>query len=272
MNTLLNSDAGLFLLKQNFEQESTWRSDDCYKFIFSLHGSTNYHTNRKEMTIHQNQFFMLNPSEEHKQIAVDHSKFLIELDSNVLNQLSNSFFNQTFDVQFASLVQFQKPVFQWAQFIINYLEILENEPLEIKQAFLDHNLIYFSNILLKSAVSSHLTDINLSSYNVLNKNIFNTLSALKEDYNSNWTLDDMAKVANLSKYQFAHVFKELIGISPYSWLQIYRIVRSQQLLKYTKLTILEIALECGFSSVNVYNRLFNMLYGKSPSHFRKMVR
>ncbi|MDQ0351497.1 AraC-like DNA-binding protein [Alkalibacillus filiformis] len=272
MNTLLNSDVGLFLLKQNFKQESEWRSDDCYKFVFSIDGATNYQTNNQEMTIAQHQFLMFNPSEDHKQIAVDQSKFLVELDKDMLNELSSSLYNQPFDVQFASLVQFTNPVSQWAQFIIWHMKILEDEPLMVKQSFLDHNLTYLSIILLNNAVSSHLTDINLRYYSVLNEPIFNTLTALKQDYKSNWTLEDMAKVANLSKYQFAHVFKELIGISPYSWLQIYRLVRSQQLLKYTNLTILEIALECGFSSVNVYNRLFKMLYGKSPSHFRKMVR
>ncbi|GEN44621.1 AraC family transcriptional regulator [Alkalibacillus haloalkaliphilus] len=272
MNTLLHSDVGLFLLRQNFDQESDWRSDNCYKFVFSVGGATNYQTNRQEMTMSQHQFLMFNPSEDHKQIAVDHSKFLVELDRQMLNELSSSIYNQPFEVQFASLVQFTNPVSQWTQFIIRHLKVLEDEPLMVKQSFLDHNLTSLSIILLNNAVSSHIPDINLSHYNVFNAPISKTLTALKDDYKSNWTLEDMAKVANLSKYQFAHVFKELIGISPYSWLQVYRLVRSQQLLKYTNLTILEIALECGFSSVNVYNRLFNMLYGKSPGHFRKIVR
>ncbi|GIP63123.1 hypothetical protein J32TS6_16780 [Virgibacillus pantothenticus] len=76
----------------------------------------------------------------------------------------------------------------------------------------------------------------------------------------------------MNKYQFAHFFKDIIGISPYSWLQIYRIIRSQEMLTKTTKTILKIAMDCGFSSVTVYNQLFKRLYGITPSTFRASIR
>nr|WP_245347912.1 helix-turn-helix transcriptional regulator [Oceanobacillus polygoni] len=81
----------------------------------------------------------------------------------------------------------------------------------------------------------------------------------------------MAKVSRLSKFQFAHYFKDITGISPYSWLQTYRVVRSQEMLKKTNKTVLKIAMDCGFSSVTVYNQLFKRLYGITPGTFREMV-
>lgn len=98
-----------------------------------------------------------------------------------------------------------------------------------------------------------------------------TILALKEDYHHAWTLDEMAKVSSLSKFQFAHYFKEMIGISPYSWLQKYRVIRSQEMLKSTKQSILKIAIECGLFSVSIYNQLFKRLYAITPGGFRKMI-
>ncbi|AXI11091.1 helix-turn-helix domain-containing protein [Oceanobacillus sp. 143] len=125
-------------------------------------------------------------------------------------------------------------------------------------------------MLLKSAVGSHTQDINLKYYKTISPQIYKTILALKEGYQYSWTLDEMAEISSLGKYQFAHYFKDIIGISPYSWLQTYRVIRSQEMLKKTNKTILEIAMDSGFSSVTVYNQLFRRLYGMTPGTFREM--
>lgn len=45
MNTkIIKAKQGLFLLKQNPPQESNWRSDNLYKFIYALDGQLDYQT------------------------------------------------------------------------------------------------------------------------------------------------------------------------------------------------------------------------------------
>lgn len=271
-NTFIHSTHGAFLFKKLFNQESRWRSDDCYKFIFSPNGMTNYQTQRNQLTLLQNQFLMFNPYDEHKQISVEKSKFLIELDASHLNQIAKSILPLDYDIQFASFTQQHEQISKWAYFIINYINIEKDSPLLSKQIFLDHSFTQLGLLLAKNALGLQTDDINLKSYKLISPQIFKTMQALKENYKDDWTLEDMAKVSHLSKFHFAHYFKEVVGVSPYSWLQIYRLVQSQNMLKHSNKTILEIALECGFSSVNVYNQLFKQLYGISPSYFRKMIR
>ncbi|MFC4025768.1 helix-turn-helix domain-containing protein [Oceanobacillus longus] len=57
-----------------------------------------------------------------------------------------------------------------------------------------------------------------------------------------------------------------MGVSPYSWLQLYQLVSTQDLLLHNQRIITDIAISCGFSSVSVYNQLFKRLYG-FPSSF-----
>lgn len=267
---LLESDNGVFLLKNDFNQESHWRSDDCYKFIYSLNGAINYQTNRNQINLHNQQFILFNPQDEHKQLAVDERKFLIELNPSFLNQVSQSLNFVQSEIQFASSIQKNSQISNWVRYVLDYVQ-LEKDDARAIELFLDHSFTQLALMLLKNAVGTHTQDININYYKTISPQIYKTILALKEGYQYAWTLDKMAEIANLGKYQFAHYFKDIIGISPYAWLQNYRIIRSQEMLKKTNETILNIAMDCGFSSVSVYNQLFKRLYGITPHRFREMV-
>ncbi|WP_374967066.1 AraC family transcriptional regulator [Lysinibacillus sp. RS5] len=267
---LLENKNGVFLFKKDFSQESNWRSDDCYKFIYSLKGTIDYQTNRSQITLNNQQFILFNPQDEHKQLAIDDSKFLIELNPSFLSEVSQALYPVHNDIQFATSIQKNSQISNWVKFVLDFVK-LEKDNTRSMEIFLEHSFTQLALMLLKSAVGTHTQDINTNIYKTIDPQIYKTILALKEDYQHSWTLDEMAKVARLSKFQFAHYFKDILGISPYSWLQIYRVVRSQEMLKKTNKTILKIAMDCGFSSVTVYNQLFKRLYGITPGTFREMV-
>lgn len=268
---LMEVPNGVFLLKKDFNQEGNWRSDRCYKFIYAVNGGMSYQTKRTQLTLDEQQFIMFNPQDEHKQIAVDKIKFLIELNPSFLNQVAKSLSPVHYGIQFASCTQRYPLITNWVKFVLDYFELEKDNKTESMELFLDHSFTQLALILVESAVGSHTQDINLNLYKKINPQLYKTILAMKENYKHPWTLEEMAHVSSLSKFQFAHYFKEIIGISPYSWLQIYRVIRSQEMLNRTNQTVLEIAIECGFSSVAVYNQLFKRLYGITPVSFRKMV-
>jgi AraC family transcriptional regulator len=59
-----------------------------------------------------------------------------------------------------------------------------------------------------------------------------------------------------------------IGISPYQYLLQQRVERAKQLLKQTNQPIVEIALDCGFSSHSHLSKQFRQLAGMTPKAFR----
>ncbi|MCM3361230.1 helix-turn-helix transcriptional regulator [Niallia sp. Sow4_A1] len=267
---LLENNNGVFLYKKDFGQESNWRSDNYYKFIYSLMGTIDYQTNRSQLTLHNQHFILFNPLDEHKQLAIDDRKFLIELNPSFLNEVSQALYPVHNDIQFATHIQKNSQISNWVRFVLDFVQ-LEKDDTKSMEIFLEHSFTQLALMLLKSAVGTHTQDINLNTYKTIDPQIYKTILALKEDYQHSWTLNEMAKVANLSKFQFAHYFKDILGISPYSWLQTYRVVKSQEMLKKKYNTVLEIAMDCGFSSVTVYNQLFKRLYGITPGAFREMV-
>ncbi|WP_255287974.1 helix-turn-helix transcriptional regulator [Bacillus cereus] len=267
---LIERSTGVLLSTNNKKDESIWRYDNCYKMIFSINGTMNYQMKKNDFTLSKEQFMILNPNEEHKQLAVENHKFLIELDPLFLNDIAKSINVYNYDIQFANAIQKNPQITQWVRFVSEYLHT-ENIDGSL-ELFLDHSLVQLAILLIKNTVGIHAQTLNISSFNAISPLIYKTMEAMMEHYQHQWTLDEMSSISHLSKYQFAHLFKEITGMSPYSWLQIYRIIRSQEDLKHTNKTILEIALDCGFSSASVYNQLFKRLYGETPGSFRKKLK
>lgn len=268
---LIEHSNGLFLFRTNLTQEGQWRYDNCYKFIYSTKGSMRYQTKRNHLSLKEQQFILINPYDEHKQMAVDNEKFLIELNPVFLNQIAASTRSIPYDVEFASYIQ-QHPQFtHWVYFVHEFvrLEEVNSKPMDI---FLEHSFTQLALILVKYGIGTHSKDINTDTFKMMKPELYKVIRGLKENYRYPWTLAEMGEMSQLGKYQFAHLFKEIIGISPYSWLQLYRIIRSQEMLVKTNQSILDIALECGFSSVSVYNQLFKRLYGVTPGSFRNKVK
>lgn len=84
------------------------------------------------------------------------------------------------------------------------------------------------------------------------------------------TLEDVAAVAGFSKFHFSRTFKQLSGCNFYEYLLHRRIKSSEAMLMKPNLSISQIALQSGFSSVSTFNRTFKKLKGCTPTQYRGM--
>ncbi len=81
-------------------------------------------------------------------------------------------------------------------------------------------------------------------------------------------LDELARVAGVSKYHFARSFEAAYGLTPIRYLTRRRVERAQDLLRHANLTVTEICFLVGFSSLGSFSSLFNRLVGESPTAYR----
>jgi AraC family transcriptional regulator len=86
------------------------------------------------------------------------------------------------------------------------------------------------------------------------------------------SLEQMAAVARLSTYHFAHQFKRATGLPPYQFVIMRRVERAQQLLRAGDLSLAEIAARAGFSDQSAFCRHFKRLVGVTPGRFRMHTR
>jgi AraC family transcriptional regulator len=81
-------------------------------------------------------------------------------------------------------------------------------------------------------------------------------------------LEDIAKVAGMSQYYFCRLFSKSMNIPPYQYLTQQRIERAKQLLKFSEITISDIAYSCGFNSQSHLTQQFRKLTGVTPKVYR----
>lgn len=86
------------------------------------------------------------------------------------------------------------------------------------------------------------------------------------------SLEEMAAEVRLSVCHFARMFKQSVGVPPRVYLTRLRVEKACELLETTDLSVLEIALEVGYSSNQVLARVFLKYQNMSPTDYRRLVR
>jgi transcriptional regulator GlxA family with amidase domain len=81
-------------------------------------------------------------------------------------------------------------------------------------------------------------------------------------------LDELAAAAGVSKYHFLRCFASAYGQTPAKYLCDRRIERAQDLLRATNLTVTEVSLLVGFSSLGSFSTRFRERVGASPSAYQ----
>jgi AraC family transcriptional regulator len=83
---------------------------------------------------------------------------------------------------------------------------------------------------------------------------------------------DLAAIASESGYSLSHfyrVFPAITGFSVKEFVRNKRLAMAARRLVTSKNRILDIAMDCGFDSQEVFTRAFSALYGCTPGEYRK---
>ncbi len=82
-------------------------------------------------------------------------------------------------------------------------------------------------------------------------------------------LDQLAGAAGVSKYHFLRCFTDTYGKTPARYLTERRVERAQDLLRATNLTVTEVCMVVGYSSLGSFSARFKELVGMTPSGYQE---
>lgn len=100
---------------------------------------------------------------------------------------------------------------------------------------------------------------------------FNTvLNYIDAHYMEDITLEKAASVAGFSKFHFTRLFKQYSQQNFYDYLCFKRIKAAEVLLTRPNLSITEVSLQSGFSSISTFNRTFKKIEGCTPTEYRNL--
>lgn len=102
-----------------------------------------------------------------------------------------------------------------------------------------------------------------------NPNISLALTAFHKNPKQPWTLDDLAKVAGMSRTSFVTKFSELISMTPGNYMTHWRMQIACQDLLDTDASIISIAENVGYQSEAAFSRVFKKHFLSAPATFRR---
>lgn len=110
----------------------------------------------------------------------------------------------------------------------------------------------------KTMQSGKIPSVVLNAMNYIQINLGNTI-----------TIQELAKNAHQNSDYFSRYFLEHTGQRPLSYIHEKRIERSQYLLVTTDKTLLDIALETGFTNLPHFTKIFKKKVNTTPGKYRK---
>jgi AraC-like DNA-binding protein len=91
---------------------------------------------------------------------------------------------------------------------------------------------------------------------------------IDRDYASPLDVPAMARAALMSPAHFSRRFRAAYGETPYSYLMTRRIERAKALLRRGELSVTDVCLAVGCTSLGSFSARFTELVGESPSAYR----
>ena len=167
----------------------------------------------------------------------------------------------------------------------------ENAPTiheQLKTLMLDICKEYFSDSILTSAsiysklikmlvligrectINTAAFDVTRSKQQEYTEKFIAVCNHIEEHCTEDLSLDDAAALAGFSKYHFTRLFKQFTGVSFYKYLNRKRIEHAEMLLVDPEISIAEVALQSGFSSLSTFIRMFKLIKDCTPTEFRNL--
>jgi len=100
------------------------------------------------------------------------------------------------------------------------------------------------------------------------KRLARALTAIHLHPGQNWTIENAAEEASMSRSGFARKFKELLGTSFFDYLTRLRMRDARELLTTTNLSVAIIGENVGYRSDLSFVRAFKKLHGETPRAYR----
>lgn len=187
----------------------------------------------------------------------------------------NEEFANSFGDSYMNFCFYHSPEFE-NRIPANQAGILRRHHTMIKQEFLTQDEQYplaiqsHMHLMLIDLLRNHHYRTSKEYQNV----VFDILSVydyIEQHFCEELSLKDLANIAGVSPNYFSHIFKQLNGITLWDYIIAKRIEKASRILRHGdhNLTILEIALQCGFNNTVNFNKAFKKQKGVTPSELRK---
>jgi AraC family transcriptional activator of mtrCDE len=121
------------------------------------------------------------------------------------------------------------------------------------------------DVLLRSHGDGHEAWVALTAL-LRQRRAAQVVHAMLANPSRNWTLNQLADRANVSRSTLVRAFRRWARIAPLEFLTSLRLELARRKLRSTSLTLSQIAYDVGYRSDSAFSRAYRRHFGMPPSH------
>lgn len=270
VDAYLTENMGVFITKQPMSFNEVEHIHRGFEFIIPSGPASAYKLQTKTVRTEHHKILPFNPEQPH--IALDDTPIttLVALffDVQFLNNIAKSI-AKTADLSFANMN------FEYDAHLKNILHEFIKE-LKFKQSGYDlitQSIAIEAGVYLLRRLRSNCLLKVAERHYAENKTIARAIDFMHANYQTGFSLNDLAQAANLSPYHFSRVFKAEVGKTPMEYLVDLKIKHAKELLqKCEDMSITEICFESGFNNLSHFSRTFYKKVGVTPTAYIEKAR
>jgi AraC family transcriptional regulator len=158
-----------------------------------------------------------------------------------------------------------EPCFGICDRAIETIASLFKQELESEQVSSDFHVDALRELLCLTLLRQYSTR---KDREIPQKDLHSAIAYINENLAENLSLKNVARVAKISSYYFARLFKISTGMTLNQYVTNRRIEKAKQILSHQNLSVVEVAKLVGIESQSHFNRVFLQHTGSTPKAYR----
>ena len=257
-----DKDPNYYIVGLNTDFEFPLHFHRCFELTLVLEGEMQVRREKESFTLKAGDMIFVGSNCIHDQRTVGHSESLIAIfNPDIVAAVASKFLNHPLKM----------PV----------LRNVSEHSIKTFKSLYEHHLwekegnenIAFTKGALYSLVGLFVDqiDLNVENYyadrHILLGKIFEYVEQHKE---TPCTLEEVSKELEYSSVYLSRFFHQNTGMPYHEYAQMVKMNHACYLLKNTRWSILDISIQCGYSSLSSFNRSFKRIIGMNPTEYRKI--
>ncbi|MCL7749768.1 AraC family transcriptional regulator [Halalkalibacter alkaliphilus] len=262
-----NKEVPIFLLMTSVKYVGMhWH--DRIELLLVLKGRVRVFVEREEYLLQENDLLLINMNEVHGVEASEENRILlIQIPILYIKKFHKNIEKERFQCE--SFNYENQESFNMIRSIMAKLMLTtqaKGEGYEIKVQSLTLDLVY--NLISKFKIKNHRHSKLKSKKNI--ERLTRITTYIQQNYMHPLTLNELAEKEQLTVPYLSRYFQQHMGQSFIKYLTDIRLEHAVQLLSKTDWPVIQIAMECGFSNLNTFHKVFKKTFHTTPYQFQKL--
>ncbi|MFD0675702.1 MULTISPECIES: helix-turn-helix transcriptional regulator [unclassified Paenibacillus] len=271
-DTILKFDG---LTAKRFRKDHFYMDDhfhSWYEITYLLDGSRHFFIKDKKYVLKKGDLVFIAPNDIHRSLDANPSEYeKIELgfDLKWISRARNIAPDFEMDFPFHQDIRILRLTLQEQEYVESILTKVMHEIMQEQYGFQHEAAMLLTQLLMFSTRLYQLPSQQQPQTSPGSDNITNMIRYINDNYMEKLYLENIASKFHFNPSYLSYRFKEVTGISFVDYVNSVRIQEAKKLLVKSNSPVTEVAMQCGFTNLTHFGRVFKGLTGITPTLFRR---